>query len=225
MSNSFKTPQQRKQNSIDILKSNNIPVLEGLPVIESYDEVVLRSKEDTAKRAVALCLVAVYAEGVCAGKNVSENQKFIRSLIDRYEADTFFTEKENSFLNDNMPTIQTAIQFSWQYECYNVLLWALNFIDDLEYPNKICDVPNITKILNQYESFDDFLTATVVRDKEEILDEADLIYRYGWACVDARINNRTIESIDSGVVVERHRALNWFINYMEQEWDEVTTDT
>ena len=29
----------------------------------------------------------------------------------------------------------------------------------------------------------------------------------------------------SGVVMERHYALNWLIGYSDQEWDDVTTDT
>lgn len=225
MSAHTKTPQQRKQDSIGILRSNHIPVLESLPVIEGCDEVVLRAKEDIAKRAVALCLVGVYAEGVCSEANVSENQKLIRSLIDRFKADAFFTEREKAFLADNLPTVQTAIQFSWQYECYHVMLWALGFVGNLEYPNQVCNVPGITGILNQHASYGDFLSAAVRKDKEEILDEADLIYRYNWACVDARMKGRTIENLDSGVVLERHRALNWLINYMEQEWDHVSTDT
>jgi uncharacterized protein DUF4272 len=32
-------------------------------------------------------------------------------------------------------------------------------------------------------------------------------------------------NLDSGVVYERHYALNWLIGYMGREWDDVTTDT
>ncbi|WP_255264168.1 DUF4272 domain-containing protein [Peribacillus butanolivorans] len=32
-------------------------------------------------------------------------------------------------------------------------------------------------------------------------------------------------SLDEGVVCERHYTLNWLVNYMEQEWEEVRTDT
>ncbi|MEJ9231461.1 DUF4272 domain-containing protein [Peribacillus butanolivorans] len=28
-------------------------------------------------------------------------------------------------------------------------------------------------------------------------------------------------SLDEGVVYERHYTLNWLVNYMEQEWEEV----
>ena len=31
--------------------------------------------------------------------------------------------------------------------------------------------------------------------------------------------------LDPGVVQERHQALNWLIGYMDQHWDDVSTDT
>jgi len=58
------------------------------------------------------------------------------------------------------------------------------------------------------------------------LNEAELIYRYHWAVVDARDNgNVTPSEIDSNVVLERHYTLNWLIGYMDQQWDDVSTDT
>ncbi|HEY9047600.1 MAG TPA: DUF4272 domain-containing protein, partial [Ohtaekwangia sp.] len=45
------------------------------------------------------------------------------------------------------------------------------------------------------------------------------------ACVDARINQRPIEEVHPSVVYERHYALNWLINYMDQPWDDVSCDT
>lgn len=31
--------------------------------------------------------------------------------------------------------------------------------------------------------------------------------------------------LEKGVVKERHYALNWLVGYMDQAWDDVTTDT
>jgi len=105
------------------------------------------------------------------------------------------------------------------------MLWALGFVDTLPFPADICDVPKIVGIINRYTTYDSFLAASVLRSKEEILDETDLIYRYNWACVDARINNRSMDTINTGVVLERHHALNWLTTYCDQDWDDVTTDT
>lgn len=69
------------------------------------------------------------------------------------------------------------------------------------------------------------LQAAKPRGTQEILDEADLIYRLDWACVDARIKgNEAPASLNADVVVERHMALNWLIGY-DDDWDNVSTDT
>ena len=53
----------------------------------------------------------------------------------------------------------------------------------------------------------------------------DRIYRYHWAVRDARIRGESVDGLDAGVVVERHYALNWLIGYLDQAWDDITTDT
>jgi hypothetical protein len=70
------------------------------------------------------------------------------------------------------------------------------------------------------------MAKTTLRPIEDILDQADLIYRYRWALVDARVNDSEPPAgLDPGVALERHRALNWLIGYLGQDWDDVTTDT
>jgi len=71
-----------------------------------------------------------------------------------------------------------------------------------------------------------FLRDARLRSQPEILDQADLIYRYHWAVVDARINNKPAPAgLDPGVAMERHYALNWLVGYMDQDWDDISTDT
>lgn len=36
---------------------------------------------------------------------------------------------------------------------------------------------------------------------------------------------RLAESPDQGMIRERYRALNWLIRYMDQEWEDLPTDT
>ena len=70
-----------------------------------------------------------------------------------------------------------------------------------------------------------FVANARMRPQAEILDAADLIYRYHWAVREAGLNKRPAPArLDGEVVMERHRGLNWLIGY-EAEWDEVTTDT
>ena len=65
-----------------------------------------------------------------------------------------------------------------------------------------------------------------LRPQAEILDAADLIYRYNWAATDARINGRSAPAgLDGSVIYERHYALNWLIGYLDLPWDDISTDT
>lgn len=66
-----------------------------------------------------------------------------------------------------------------------------------------------------------------LRDIEDILNEADLIYRYHWACRDARLNGREEPAgLINSVVMERHAGLNWLIGALDiDDWDNPDTST
>lgn len=209
--------QERKDRSETILSKYNVPINKSLPYIEDEHEALVRTKEDVANRALALLVVAVKAEGL--------EQDIVDSLVKGYELEKALTPKEINFINTREPSQHDKTQFIWRYEAAWVLLWALGYVDELSYPNKICDVPAAITFMQQRNKTQ-FVNDSSLRHITEILNEADLIYRYHWAVVDARVNGQpTPAEMDSSVVLERHYSLNWLIGYMEQEWDDVSTDT
>jgi hypothetical protein len=209
--------QARKDRSVALLKAEEVPVIEELPVIATEAESTRRTTEEVALRAMALCLVATKGKGM--------PQTVIDELAKEYEIDSALTPKEKEFIANPNPTEQQRIEAAWRYESYWVMLWALGFVDKLERPDKICDVDLAVSFL-QENGRDGFLKKAKLRPQSEILDAADLIYRYHWAVVDANFNGREAPAgLDPGVVWERHYALNWLIGYKDQEWDDVTTDT
>jgi hypothetical protein len=208
----------RKQRSEAILQAEGVPYIAHLPVIEDEQTAQLHSLEAVAWRAMALCIVAVKGEGL--------EQKRLLEVIEQYQLEQKFTPKEREFIYNAEPTEHDRIQFTWRYECYWVLLWALNYVEELSRPDKICDVPQAVRMMVD-KTAEEFIKDAKLRSKSEILDAADLIFRYNWACVDARLNGRPIPSgLESGVVLERHYALNWLIDYAEDDgWDNISTDT
>ena len=61
-------------------------------------------------------------------------------------------------------------------------------------------------------TFRNFWANANQRSLEELLDEDDLIYRYHWACVDARIHDQPAPaSLDESVVLERRSGLDWLL--------------
>ena len=114
----------------------------------------------------------------------------------------------------------------YRYECCQVLLWALGYVD-LPYPDKVCNVEAIARIMWTMDDLTEIIKKSKPRSKKEILDEADLILRYDWACVEARIKKEEIPAgLNEGVIKERHYALNWLIGINNRaSWDNVTINT
>lgn len=207
----------RRVRSVTILKDRGVPFIDHLPVIEDSTTTKRRSTEEIARRAIALAIVSMKGEGL--------EQETVESLLEKYGATPFLTANETEFVVNEEPDENSRIQFVWRYECLWVMLWALGYVDELKYPESVCDVKEAVSIIAD-RSTEQIVADSQLRELSEILDQADLIYRYHWAVVSARLEGEPPPaSLEKGVVMERHHALNWLIGYMEQEWDDVTTDT
>ncbi|MDO7907778.1 DUF4272 domain-containing protein [Paenibacillus sp. JX-17] len=219
--------KSRKAHTEALLREQGIPVNEYLPALWG-DEAApgIRSQEETVRRAIALCITALKGECIGAGESLEDTRQLIQRVIGQYEADSFFSPKEQEFIGHEQPDATEAVGYSWGYEGFWVLLWALGHVDELGAPDQICDVAGAVSLLQQFDSYEAFAAASHLRSPDEILDAVDLIYRYDWICVDSRIREQPVPGgLDSGVVYERHRTLNWLAGYMGQDWDEVRTDT
>jgi hypothetical protein len=208
---------ERKERSVKRLQQEGVPTIAHLPVIEDSTEAKSRTKEEIAHRAIAVCITAVKGEGL--------DQASVDRLVKKFGAEKFFSPKEAAFVKDPKPSEQERIQFSWRYECLWVLLWSLGYVEQLDRPAGVCDVPKAVTFLRDRDTAQ-FIKDAKLRPLSEILDQADLIYRYHWAVVEARVKKREAPGkLDGGVAQERHYVLNWLIGYMGQDWDEISTDT
>ena len=208
----------RKARSEAICQAEGAPFAAHLPVIENEQTAKIRAVEEVAWRALALGLAAVKGEGL-------EQEQVLR-VLNQYQLEAALTPKERAFIYEETPSESDRIQFAWRYECFWTLLWALSYIEELGRPDHICDVPLAVTIMVESGNAENFIKGAKLRSIGEILDAADLLYRYDWACVDARIKGEAAPAgLDSGVVLERHYALNWLVGYGDQAWDDISTDT
>lgn len=197
----------------------------GLPIytnpnalfVDAEKDVTLRTLDAVVDRALALFYVGLKGEKL--------EQVHLDVINLRYHVFNKLSEQEKVFANAKHPTDQQFLNATWRYESLHVMLWALGFIDSLSYPSNMCDVGKDVAIINNLTEAQ-FKQKAKLRSKKDILDQADLILRIDWACVNARVKGEPAHSnIDSGIVLERHQSLNWLINYLEQDWDNVSTDT
>lgn len=219
---------ERRDRSMALLREKHIYVTPWLPLLWEKAEDPGRTVEEVCGRAAALLVLALYSE--CrVGDHLSyeEGRKFVDPIIAGYGAEKFFSPEEKKYLDDPDSTEQTQIQFAWQYENLWVMEWALGLTDDLFWPTRICDVPGSVRLLKDYQTMETLLAAAKLRDRSELLDQADLIYRLRWACEDARVMGMPAPAgIDSGVALERHRSLFWLAGCDDMcPWDEVDLST
>ncbi len=219
---------ERRNKSMALLRDRHIYVTPWLPLLWERAEEPGRTVEEVCGRAAALLIVSLYSE--CrVGEHMSyeKAREFVAPIIESYGAEKFFSPDEKAYLDDPDSTEQTQIQYAWQYENLWVMEWALGLTDDLFWPTRICDVPGTVRLLKDCQTMEDLLAAAKLRPRKELLDQADLIYRLHWACVDARVMNMPApQGLEEGVVMERHRALFWLAGCDEMcPWDEVDLST
>lgn len=210
--------EERRARSIAYLKAKSIPYTESLPVIDGESSADIRSAKEVAERALALLLVALKGEGL--------EDEIVAQVRDSYGIGPFLSPNEASFIADSNPNPQLRINFAWRYEALATLLWALGLLEELPFPDGICDVPKVVEIIREFGDGANFIQAAKLRPAAELLDACDLILRLNWACVNSRLKAEPIPAkMEIGVVYERHYALNWLRSYWDQDWDEVRTDT
>lgn len=209
--------KNRKNKSEKRLMSLNIPINKHLPRIEIEDVVSLRTKEEIINRMIPLTIVAAKAMEAPSAK--------IEEFIERYNAHELFTEEEQKFIESKDLNQNEVIQYSWKLECIWLLLWSVNLVSDIDVPSTTCNAESVFEMVFRH-SKQELLDQSTVRSISEILDNLDFVYRAHWAVREAQINHLEIPTpLDEGVVYERHYTLNWLVNYMEQEWEEVSTAT
>lgn len=205
--------QARKARSESILSAEGVPFIAHLPEIETVAETTLRRCDEIVDRIFCLMVVSAKAIG---GKD--------NEFVGRYSGDwrCSFTTQERRLIENEVGD-RERMMLSWRVEAVPPLLWAINRTDQLPKPYGTADFDLIRRVVEEGPRV--LAPRAVVRSTYEILDAADLIYRYHWAVRNAALSGKEDTELNPGVVFQRHYALNWLINYQDQDWDDVSTDT
>lgn len=218
------SPEARRQRSIDKISSMGIAYTYNLPLLESAEEVTLRTTDEICKRAAACLFTVQLACDISQENGYEESNEFFSGLLERYGVTDSLLPKEKR-LFDNDFTKQDVADITWTYECYWALVWALGLIDDMDEPFGCCNCETAVRLLSECKDMDEFKRKCQLRDINEILDVLDLYYRYHWACVNKQIDPNThISRLDPEVVTERRRGLEWLISD-EYDWNDIPLDT
>ena len=211
------TALRRKKRTEKKLKALDVPLNVHLPRTETEAEMTVRTKEEIVDRIIPLTIVAAKALEAPAEK--------LDEFIGRFNALPLFTEEEQAFIAKEQLELDDQTKFSWRLEAILPLLWSVNLVPELDVPGDICDPEFIFNSVLPY-SKQELLDQSELQPISEIADQIDFIYRAHWAVRDAQINEtEPPAALNADVVMERHYALNWLVHYLDQEWDDITTDT
>jgi hypothetical protein len=212
------TGEERKLRTNEYLKALKVPTLEHLPLVEDFNDARFRNDREVAERCVVLYGIIFVVHGEASGDEMIRYFKEF-GLWDNV------SPNEKKFLTNKTPNDQEKVECSWKIEGLNVLLWSLNKFEDLGLPINMCDFEHIEDLPDLSVDPTEWIEKSKLRNREEILNEVDLIYRIHWATRDSELNGKSIPGdFHSGIVFERHYALNWLVIYAD-DWDDITTDT
>lgn len=251
ISTSADSPDQRMQTKAQIERSarstnelhfHQVPICGGMhpernrplciPDIPDDEDTILRDSAEVVKRLLVLYAVVLKAED-------ASHQEML-GLMAEARLWSAVSPAEKRFLHQDYPDPVERSKMEWRLECIWVMLWALGYIQELDWPSDMCDVQKLVKILKPHEANPlKFIATAKLRSKKEILDAVDLTARIHWAIRDAYTNNSPIpctldwsnnddmlpvsQCAATGVVEERHRTLNWLIHPGNADWDDIDT--
>jgi hypothetical protein len=221
----MKSALQRRAENNAKLQARGIHCFPNLPYLNEQNEVKTRTVREIATRAMASLLTTLAALEQENG-NYDNERAFIQSKINDFGVQAALTPAERVVIAGEA-NAQERINAVWKYEAYWTLVWALGFVNELDFPDHIVDGGTAIGIVAQFANLGEMVAAAKLRDVSEILDEADLIYRYHWACVDARVNGSgPLQGLETSVVVERRVGLWWLLDIDGgDDWDNVAMDT
>ena len=141
------------------------------------------------------------------------------------DVESAISPEEKRILTSTQMSDRDRINASWRVEGLEVMLWALNELPDMSPLSGQCDFSRIEDVFSSILSnTSDFLDTDSMRSEEEIYEQQEAIENHHWTIRDAQIHGKPQpKELDSGVVQEKHYAINWIL--FGEDWDEVLTDT
>ncbi len=207
--------KKRMARSIEKLKKEKLPYMEGMYVSISESNASIPAKELVIKRAIAMTVTGIASELYNEAKG--DDREGIRWFVDLYEEKYGFKEvlndREKSYLEKYTNEEYEHTIFNWRYECPAVFLWALS-LKELTNLDIICDVKEIVEITKDND-MKSLLEKSKLRTKDEIMDMLDYLYRVNWSAVNIRINPENMKDYifpyNESIVHFRRLALEWLV--------------
>jgi hypothetical protein len=192
---------------------------------DAKDELMPKSAQQTAQRVLAL-LVAV-------GK-VHDPERCV-AWMKKHNLQQFLSPAEVAFVEEETPSEESRVAFSWRAEAMVSLLWALRALPEMPPLNDQFEAFEVDVVREALKDPLAFVSNARLRNAQEISDMESNLYHQHWRVRDAELvgiakvlepqaGDPPIEELNPGIVYERRYGLSWLVGWGE-DWDNVPTDT
>ena len=214
------SPEQRKEASELILHKRGVRINVQLHVIESDEEVTLRSSTEVMQRLIALWAVSSAA--------VTCDTARFRDYLKAHQLESCLSAQESIFLSAATPSVEQCQHFSQRQESLYFLAWCAGLTEKIAVTATPSNLKQVVRLFpHALEAPEKLAAALHLRSKSAIMDWSDLLYRLHWEVRHTQLTGRPCPaSIDASMVREWHQCANWICQYEEEnDWDKVSTET
>lgn len=202
----------RKAHTDALLKEHKVPLNPaGQPMVE---EEICRTQAEVAGRALALLLVGL------KGNRVADAP--LRRLAESLDILPALSPSEREFWALAEPDEAACFAALWQMEGCWAALWALGWVEVLNFPDTPCVMGPHLKRIRAATDRASLLAEMTLRPTDELLDAIDQSARMYWAVKDSHLQRKDPPAdMIPGVVFERQRFFHWLLH--PGDWDAVAT--
>jgi hypothetical protein len=207
---------QIKRKSEDTISKFGANINSNLPMMDYQG---LRNKDEVIERVTIMAGMVYIAH--------QAPPSVIRVWIEDQGLYQHISEFEKGILEKSelKVTSKEILKLKWYVESLWALVWVLGINNTFNVNQPVGDdliqmVPDIKK----GQDFSILEAKALLRNEEEIYEQADLNYRLHWHLVDARLNGKKHSEFDENTIIERRKALEWVVN-PEERWDEIDLST
>ena len=223
--------RERIEKNVNFLKDRNIPYKEDMKLIPSKSNTELSDVEMIYSNLILDYILATMSATFPGEVNQEHWDDIYFIIKSLYAIEPYMSDDYKDLLEDirnNRPV--DKIKMTWLYEKCAISMWVLGLWD---FPNQYseCDVDRMNEILFSNENNKDQLpdlflkmldpekkelkfSNLQMKSYEEILEKADLLNRYKWACDNAKVNNEEVDfkismPILNNQLLAFYQILNW----------------
>jgi hypothetical protein len=206
----------RKETTESYLRSRGVPVNSRLPFTESPEELSVATPQQVARRA---CIISGLLS-LAFGAPRHSVLRFFESggLFEHATASELALVHATSLEQKQTERLKIQIEGPWE------LAWVLCLIprsDHFQY----CGQHLITLVPKLDEPVSGFVERAQMRPLDDLLAEADMLYRLHWAVREASLRQQSIPNcLRFYVTDERLRAINWVL-FSDVSWEDTDTST